>query len=192
MSKSGVMADTSFGVDVLLQSRSSACCDGEPRRRCTATMVRALAAFLAAEAWETRPDGATWPVPVRTVGDFRRCRVRVHGRVSGSLAASVADPHRETVAAGSRSGNDQFGEAGQRVVQMVGGEGWELDLLTHRLGYRGPIVREPDLGHGRAERSQVVAPDPALEPEVAVAWVVAWLPGDGCGGSKHLDPTAIS
>src|SRR3954452_7292449 len=71
---------------------------------------------------------------------------------------------------------------------MIRGEGWESDQFTHVLGYRRPIVREPDLGLGWSERSQVVAPDPASEAEVAVARVVAGLPGDGMRWIEHLDP----
>lgn len=36
--------------------------------------------------------------------------------------------------AGPRSGNDQIGEVGQRIVQVIGGERWELALFAHDLG----------------------------------------------------------
>lgn len=35
--------------------------------------------------------------------------------------------------------------------------------------------------------ARVVAPDPAAEEEIAVAWVVPWLPGDGMRRIEHLD-----
>src|ERR1700685_4748446 len=70
-----------------------------------------------------------------------------------------------------------------------GGERWEPGALSaHQRVYRRPVVREPDVGLGRADRREVVAPDPATEAKVPVAGVVTRLPGDGMRRIERLDP----
>jgi hypothetical protein len=65
---------------------------------------------------------------------------------------------RETFVARSISRKwDELGQMVQRVVEVIGGKGGNIGpVLAHLLGYRRPIVREPDLGLER--HRLVVAP----------------------------------
>jgi hypothetical protein len=89
------------------------------------------------------------------------------------------------------SGDDQVGEVGQRVAQMIQRERGKFDVLAEKFGDRRPVVVQGDLGPGRCGRGQVVAPDPAAEPQIAVAGVLARLPGDGARGSNTCTRLAI-
>ena len=71
---------------------------------------------------------------------------------------------------------------------MIRRERGESDVLAEEAGDRRPVVGQGDLGPRRSGRGQVVAPDPAAEPQAAVAGVLARLPGDGARRVEHLHP----
>src|SRR6266516_6189656 len=90
--------------------------------------------------------------------------------------------------AGARSRGDQVGEVGQRVAQMIRRERGESDVLAEGTGDRRPVVGQGDLGPGRLGRDQVIAPDPAAEPQAALAGFLTQLPGDGARRVEYLYP----
>jgi hypothetical protein len=77
---------------------------------------------------------------------------------------------------------------GTASCPMIRGERGESDVLAEEAGDRRPIIGQGDLGLGWSGRGQVVAPDPAAEPQPAVAGVLARLPGDGARRVEHLHP----
>jgi hypothetical protein len=67
------------------------------------------------------------------------------------------------VTLGTSSARNDRGQVAQRVVEMVWGERRELNVLAGHRPDRRPVIGECHLGLVRAERGQVVAPDPAAE-----------------------------
>jgi hypothetical protein len=75
---------------------------------------------------------------------------------------------------------------------MIRGERGESDVLTEGARDHRPVVGQGDLGPGRPGRSQIVAPDPAAEPQAAVAGFLTRLPGDGAIGSVRTAKMAFT
>ena len=76
---------------------------------------------------------------------------------------------------------------GERVAQVVRRERGEPDVLPQDVRDRRPVVGEGDLGLGRSDRRQVVAPHPAAEGQAAVVSILARLPRDGVRRVEDLD-----
>src|SRR5580704_13716146 len=87
-------------------------------------------------------------------------------------------PAARCLAAGRWRG--QPGQVVQRIGEMLWAERREVDAaLADELRHRRPVVAERDLGLGRAERRQVVTPDPAAELQVTVVLLLPRQPANG-------------
>src|SRR6185437_16459183 len=101
------------------------------------------------------------PLPLSRVWSTRGAEHRPGqpGPPARCLAAGRSGP-------GRRCG--KLGQVVQRVGEMLRAEWRELEILPDVLRHRRPVVGERDLSLGRAERRQVVTPEPAAELQVTV------------------------
>lgn len=119
--------------------------------------------------------------PVDTRPCSTQCR---HRRSRGPLRPPARCRAAGRPGSGRRWG--KLGQVAQRVGEMLGAERWELEVLPDELWHRRPVVGERDLGLGRAERRQVVTPEPAAELQVTVAVLRPRQPPDG---AQRVVPT---